>query len=371
MGLEHDEEWERRLGAVDEKWRETARRRLAAILAYETRETGERLSVEELCRQAGLTRSAFHALVRRWKASGRDPVSLAPYAKRPYHRPRIDHAVVALLDERILKILAGMDFLETETVTRQVLADWPQDVPRPGLTFIRARVARARAHVAARRSYRLVSEPPLPLDRMANASRAFEALLIDHSAIEALVDLGGGVVTMPVVTVIIDLYSRVPLAVSIGAEPTPNAVEQTLGRAAQVVLGIEGAPLSPTIVMGTQYGGLWTETVEAIRSAGATLVVRRTPRLTFGGALHRLIGDRLGEYGLAPRIGHRAAETRVRESQRDSLPQRTLAQIEQDLDRYLEVRRAELKAALNDVVVSEGAVDGIETWRTLTRWARP
>ncbi len=216
----------RLLDAVDEKWREITRRRLAAVLAYEGRSEGPSVRIDELCRQAGLTRAAFHALVRRWRAGGRDPVSLAPYAKRPSHKPRVSDEAVALLDERIIRLVQDDEHAETEAVVRQALAGWPEGLRRPGLTFARGRVARARASVAGRSAYRPLAEPPEPLDRRVCASGRLSTLLIDHSAIEVVVELGDGQVTLPIVTVVVDLHTRIPLGFAVGIDVTPTRVSE-------------------------------------------------------------------------------------------------------------------------------------------------
>jgi hypothetical protein len=137
-------ELEEQLRAVPERWIDATRTRAHAVMDYITAGEDGSLLVDVLCRRTGLTRSAFYSLVRRWKKAGGNAAALAPWARRPGTKPRIASEVTRHIDAKITPLIAEDPGRPTEPIAIKLLQEWPDDLDRPGICYVRRRVDHAR-----------------------------------------------------------------------------------------------------------------------------------------------------------------------------------------------------------------------------------
>lgn len=332
---------EEQLAAVPERWREATRSRAYAVMDYVAAGADASRLVDMLCRRTGLTRSSLYALVRRWKATDGNVAALVPWARKPNSGPRIRDDVTSLVDGRIAPFIEQDPDRPAEPVVLKVLDGWPDRLPKPGISYVRGRVAHVRAgHPPAspRRAASSVTpggrpEPRWPLD----------VLLVDHIAMEAVV-WEDDEPTLPIATVVIDLASREPLGASIGLEaPGPASVRAALSRVAAMAAS-GAAPGPPTIVLSTAFARGWPELVEALRGTGAAVLARRAARLRFGSDANRLLEGRLDAFRLAPRLGHRPPGERVTRDAAHDLPGALMEELDRRIRTHVGTRLSELIA---------------------------
>jgi hypothetical protein len=150
-------ELEERLRAIPERWRDVTRSRVHAVMDYANAGEDGAILVDVLCRRIGLTRSAFYALVRRWHKSNEDPAALAPWARRVDGTTRISKEVAEHIDGQVEPLIAADPDRPTEPVALGVLAGWPDDLRKPGISYVRRRVGLVRE--AHQKKTRRVSNP--------------------------------------------------------------------------------------------------------------------------------------------------------------------------------------------------------------------
>jgi len=324
-------ELEERLASVPERWRDATRTRAYAVIDYIAAGEDGALLVDVLCRRTGLTTSAFYALVRRYKASKGDAASLAPWARRPESKPRIPQDVTAHIDSLVTPLIAENPARPTEPIAQTVLASWPDHLTRPGISYVRRRVNHVRSeHQKKTRRTRRNDG-----DEDGHAARPrtrwpLDVIIIDHIAIETVV-WDGDEPELPIATLAIDVATHRPVGLFIGLDgPGPAAVACALGDLARLVSG-RRAPGPPTIIMSTAYAHGWPELVQALASTGATVLARRSRKLTFGDDANRLLDGKLGGYRLAPRLGHRPRGERATPRAVSSMPNREMGVLQMQL----------------------------------------
>lgn len=331
-------ELEARLADVPERWRDATRTRVYAVMDYEAAGNDGGLLVDVLARRTGLTTSAFYALVRRWRQSRGDVTAMAPWARRPGSKPRVPEQATLHIDAKVLPMIAENPSRPTEPIAQGLLADWPVEVPRPGISYIRKRVNQLRSEhqKKTRRVNKAagddedgrIPEPRWPLD----------VIIIDHIAIEAIVWADEDP-TLPIVTFAIDSASGEPVGVAIGLDdPAPSAVMRAIADLAGVAAE-RGAPGPPTIIVSTAYARGWPEMTVALTNTGAKVVARRSKKLSFGPDANRMLNGRIAGYRLAPRLGHRPRSERATPRAVVTMPDRELDQLEAQLRAYVELRR--------------------------------
>lgn len=321
-------ELEERLRAIPERWRDVTRTRAYAVMDYVNAGDDGAILVDVLCRRTGLTRSAFYALVRRWHKSNEDPAALAPWARRVDGTTRISKEVAQYIDGQVEPLIEADPDRPTEPVALGVLAGWPDDLRKPGISYVRRRVGLAReAHQKktpgvskARGDEEDDSRHPRPQPRW-----PLDVILIDHVALEAIVWLDGEP-TLPIATIAFDIFSGQSLATSVGIEiPGPSTVAGILAELASGAA--RGAPAPPTIVMSTVFSRGWPKLIATLADTGAVVMPERGRKLRFGPDASRLLDGTLDGYKLAPRLGHRPVGERASPRALTRMPHRELGDL--------------------------------------------
>lgn len=360
-------ELEEQLAVMPERWRDQTRTRAYAMLDYEAAGDDAALLVPVLSRRTGLTTSAFYALVRRWRASGRQMASLTPWARRSGTKPRIAAETTAHIDERAGPLIAEDPKRPTEPVARWLVANWPANLPRAGISYIRRRVNHLRVEheKKTRRVRRAAADrcgdlggDPRPRPRW-----PLDVILVDHVAVEAVVWPGDDP-TLPLATLAIDLATGRAIGVSVGiVEPTPAGVAAALAGPAALA-AIRGAPGPPTILLSTTFAKGWPQLVSALAEAGAKVVTRRSNRLSFGADAARLLRGGMAGYRLAPRLGHRPVLDRASPKAVTTMPSL-------EIDDLVGQLQATVQSNCDDIMVDESWPDAAtvepDVWHSLSQ----
>jgi hypothetical protein len=334
------------LERVPQKWREVTRTRYYAVTDYLNAGEDGPLLVDVLCRRLGVGRTLFYQLVRLYRESG-NPALLAPWAKRPDTRPRVDPEVTSHIEAAADRLIADMVTQSIEPVAQAVLRDWPLHLKRPGISYVRKLVGRLKEeHEKKTTTPRLVqNDGESPAELAVEARWPLDVLVVDHSAIEVLV-LCDEEFTVPVVTTVVDLFTRCPIGAALNVlEPNPIHVRGALADAAAFGTRLGNVP-APRIVVSTTFGSDWGELTHELLSTGATVVARRTPRLHHGGPTRRLIGSALAGYPVAPRLAHRPLEDRVSARAISNWPKRELATVAAEVRQWREDGRMTVEDAI-------------------------
>lgn len=357
-------ELEEQLARVPAQWQEVTRTRAHAVMDYLAAGDDGTLLLNVLCKRARVSRSMFYHLVRRWKAASGDAAALAPWAKRPGTPPRIEPEATRIMDEMIAARLEAKPDSPIEPIARGVLADWPEDIETPGISYARRRVVHARAEREKKTSPPglVVNVGAYPAEAAGEPRWPLDVVVVDHAAIEALVRLDDGMATLPIATVAFDLMTGLPLAAVIGLDgPSPPPVVATIRTAAATALEL-GAPAGPAVLLATTFAKGWPQLTDTLLSTGARVIARRTRLLHFGGPLSRVLGGRVAGYRVAPRLGHRPAKERATAKALAALPSRDLETLAAELEAWCAAGRA----GVADAAATGGAATSdLDVWRRL------
>lgn len=356
-------ELEEQLAAVPERWRDATRTRTYAVIDYVVAGDDGGLLVKVLCRRTGLTTSAFYTLVRKWKASGGDVTSMVPWARQPGSKPRVPAEATAHIDRKAAPLIAEEPGRPTEPIAQGLLADWPDNVPRPGINYIRKRVNLLRTdHQKKIRRTRPdhgddgETSEPTPRPRW-----PLDVIVVDHVAVQAVIG-DGDEPTMPIVTFAIDAASRQPVGGAMTLDdPGPAEVARAIAGLAAFAAA-EGAPGPPTIVLATAFARGWPELTVALRATGAKVIARRSKKFSFGPVAMRLLGGIFGGYRLAPRLGHRPRADRVTPRAMMSMPLRDLSTFSKQASIAIDMHR---RSVVREESWPPAATPDTETWKRL------
>ena len=330
---------EEQLARVPERWRDATRTRAYAVMDYIAAGEDGSLLVDVLSRRVGLSRSAFHSLVRRWTKANGDAAALAPWARGADTMPRIAAKATDRIDEVAGPMLEEDVQRPTEPVAQHVLSTWPEALPRPGISYVRRRVNHLRAE--REKKTRRVGRAAELTTGHAPARWSLDVIFIDHVAMETVV-WADEEPTLPIATLAIDVATGRPVAARMTLDaPTPELVVAVLADlAADAAPRL--APGPPTISVATTHAPEWTGLADRLASTGARVAARRAKRLAFGGEAHDLLGGRLCGYRLAPRLGHRPTSERATPKAVLALEHRELEDLDRQLQALVATSRDEL-----------------------------
>ena len=259
--------------------RDEVRRRIAAVEQFIA--APGRRAAEAAAARLGLSTAQFYNLVRAWRAKQRPEIMMGRHSPREM-QSRIDPLVLDLIDEVISADRRAAASVQVERV-RSLATTRGIELPDPST------VAR---YVRRKRPMLLTEEHRRDVD-----------LIIDHTVVDLPVDFGDGQARRPLVTVVIDVASEAPVALSISRSvPSQAATAEAIfdalrggirhanGRAAKRRMSIvamsekEGANVVATlrqagidaglIMTGAHGGGLVVESLLGPEPVGLRLKQR-------------------------------------------------------------------------------------------------
>ena len=309
-----EEEWELALDIeTDPRWltmplglRDRLISRHRALEKYDGVEDRSTRDAERLAATVGMKIDNFHRLYRIWHSNGRTPVAIAPYQTLKTERttrlpdPGTADAVKALVD----KALAQDPLAKPKTVIAFVKEHWDGPGKLPSDVTLRNFHDRA---VSERRSMPgtlTINFSDSPQEKAVTATAFGEVVVIDHTAPARTLMVGKDCVT-PTITLAIDLWSGMPLGKAI-TEGKPNAeaavkalfdAERRLERICE-----SRNKVSPRVLFASTFDREWDNFREWMLNHDFDLIERRDIKLHHGGPTKRIIGTRLGELQLQPRL---------------------------------------------------------------------
>lgn len=363
---------EQQLESVPERWRDETRTRAYAVMDFLNAGEDGPLLLKVLCKRVGLSRSMFYRLVGRWKESGGNAAALTPFAKKPGAQPRIAKEVTHYLDRAIELRLARDPSGPAEPIVREVLLAWPESLHKPGLSYIRKRVAQVRADLEKKTGRRLRSGPFTDKEvRIPEGRWPLDVIVVDHVAVGAVVfgsersgdgaELWRGP-TLPIVTIAIDAITSTPVALRLGVHrPQPGNLLEVLAEVARFALE-RGAPGPPKLVFATTTQTGWQEAVRVLAATGVAVMPWQARKLHFGTVSNEMLGGMLAGYALSPRTGHRHPAERLSTRSVMEYPYIDLEDLESQLLAAVHDRRI---AALAANPWPRTAPPAPEIWRSL------
>ncbi len=255
------------------------RRRIAAVESFIA--TPGRRAAEAVAIRLGLSVAQFYNLVRAWQAKRQPEAMMGRHASRDM-RPRIDRSVLDLIEE---VIVADQRAAAVDAIDRVGSLARDRGIALPDPSTVARYVRRKR--------------PSLLTDEQ----RSGFDLIVDHTVVDLPVDFGDGRARRPLVTIVIDVGTEAPVALTIstatpGPATTAAAVLDALrggtrhahGRdtkprvgivamsqieAASVIDLLKDAYIEADLIMtGAHSGGLFAESLLGREPAGLLLKQR-------------------------------------------------------------------------------------------------
>ncbi|MFD1951474.1 hypothetical protein ACFSGX_11935 [Sphingomonas arantia] len=292
--------------------REVALMRYKILRAYDLKKEPTTADATAAAAELGIHLRSFYFILRSWRNEERSIFALIPYRtnnKTP--RPsRLDTAVADHLRESVRALLVEDQSIAPAKAVRFIEEAWPDRLLRPSGITIRVFMNRMMGVIPAVPGSRRLRFSSSAGDEVQTASRFGEVIIIDHTAPARLL-LDGEPATTPTVTLVIDLFTGVPIGAAVSRkEPGPEAVLDALADASERLeeLGGEGV-VQPRIIYASATSPEWTSLREGLRAGGLDLVEQRGHRLSYGAATKRFIGNKLSSVMLqASKAGQSASD---------------------------------------------------------------
>ncbi|MCU6455431.1 hypothetical protein LPN01_15220 [Sphingomonas sp. A2-49] len=216
-----------------------------------------------------ISKRSFYYLVKAFRVLGERPVHSVP---RP---ARVSKEIEKIIAGAIEKAGADAPINKIGRIARAEAAKLAIQPPANKTIASRVRAARGES----------------------NGGQEEGRLIIDSAPMEVPVALSGGR-AVPYATIVIDSTSHRPVGVSLSLEePGPETVTHALMQS----LGfLQVTPMSMSISIPPKEQDRWTDLLNALQRAGIQLEQRSQG---FGSQVGRLLGNRLAEIPLRPRLG--------------------------------------------------------------------
>lgn len=304
LDLDSDPRWL----TLPPRQRERLLNRHEALEAYDRLAQRTAIDAQRLAQSVGMKIDNFHRLFRIWQEGGRGPLAIAPYSSLKTDRPTrlapgTADAIMALIDH----VLEVDPLAMPRKVIAYVKENWEGPGDLPSDVTLRNLHDKAILDRQPKRGSLTINFPDAPQEQAVEATALAEVLVVDHTA-PGRVHVDGRICVTPTITLAIDLWSGVPVgaAVTVG-KPCAAAVVEALEDARRRLrgLGQTGARVRPRIVLASTFSRQWDGLREWLLDHEIDLVERRGVNLHHGGPTKRIIGTKLGELELQPRLAGR------------------------------------------------------------------
>ncbi len=324
--------------AWETQQRETALSRLRAIRAHVDGSAAPTALMEKL--QIG--KSQFYNLVRDW--GKRSTLScLVPHARKRSSPSRTNPEVLSIVEKAIAE--NGGENSKSEAKLVALIQQRANDkgIKAPAASTIRRLILKAAmASPGALRGDNNVSHDALGFDSVFGGQ-----LLVDHSTVDLLCCSKGQVIR-PTISVVVDNATKIILAAKLSDHiPRPCDFVATLAQAfvGYAHLREDGlsaiSGLHPVLTMRTGNSLEWTYLRDLARQSRFKFDIRRAPTPVFGHVLRRSMIVRIGRYQLLPRSTMREPQARVRDNEKDSNIELSLADAQKLIDLAVRVHNRE------------------------------
>lgn len=283
--------------------KEIARARAKVLddyLALERRGADDALRASE---KLGVNRAMFFRLLKRWREE-RALTVLVPHARTTRRKSggKKEHASdAAAIVSQVIRTTRERSPAKIVAEVLKMSSTTDLDPPRETIgELVSSELARPAYGFA------LIAKPG-PGDAVETARRYGEVLVIDHTAAKDLFVMRGKELVRPTLTLAIDLFTTAVVGLHVSLDPPGPA--QILAALADAVRSTsasrtKGEAIRPRLMMNVDWGPAWRDLQVDLEAGSAGLIVRRTPRFTYGTPALRLIGRRMGRLILVPRKSH-------------------------------------------------------------------
>lgn len=336
--------------------RERLLRRHEALEAYDSLPERTADDATRLAKSVGMKVDNFHRLFKVWQEGGRVPLAIVPYRNLKTIRstrladPRTADAIMALI-ERVLKD-------DPLAVPRKVIAfvkeHWEGPGGLPSDVTLRNFHDKAIIESKPTRGSLTLNFPDAPQEQAVEATAFAQVLVIDHTA-PGRVQIDGRSWGTPTITLAIDLWSGVPVgvAVTIG-QPCAKAVVEALEDARRRLrsVGETGGIVRPRILFASTFGRQWDGLREWLLDHGLDIIERRDVNLHHGGPTKRIVGTRLGELELQPRLAGRPPRRGIIDPEKVAVldGKQLLIVVDAAIDEMIEERLGDLQGGAGTVL---------------------
>jgi hypothetical protein len=312
-----------------------ALQRLKALQAYDALDEPTTKDAQKAAKSIGVRLRRFYDLLTGWRSAERSPFALVPHqsSSGPRKSRLADGRVAQAITTSIKELLATQPMAPPRSVIRHVRAQWNGPGKLPSDVTIRNYHTRAMEEQRPGLGKLTINIGNNPQEDVATADYFGEVVVIDHTSAARLFALEDRI--RPVtITLAIDLYTAAPIGVSVYTEyPSPAGVLDAL-QDAKLRLAKVGSDkiVKPRLVFASTFDPQWAKLRSSLVERGYELFERRDGSLHHGGPTKRIIGPKLGDIVLQPKLASRRKEKieRVDENQNSLLPLQDVRWIVQD-----------------------------------------
>jgi hypothetical protein len=284
-------------------------RRHSALEAYAALDRPASTDVDRHAAEIGMKRVNFLKLFADWAEGGRTPLALIPYQGLRGGRssrmanPETATAIRTLIDE----VLSREPMAAPRVVIKHVKDNWSGPGKLPSDVTLRNFHDKAIGERRPAPGTLTINFSNSPQEDAVVATTFGEVIVIDHTAPSGVL-VDGKTMTTPTVTLAIDLWSGTPIGVATTeGEPGPHSAAEALWDAQRRLQNLfpSERTIRPKILYASTFDHDWDNFRGFFLKHDFDLIERRDVRLHHGGPTKRIIGSKLGELHLQPKLAGR------------------------------------------------------------------